>query len=109
MSQTIHPLDIAVDEFDTAHRALVRAFLATGNTIDDAERLALDVVEQAHRMVREYRLRQVAGDSFTRNGDSRVTRDRFADAGFGVIDFERERAKHATNVIALFPNNRTAS
>ncbi len=105
---TIHPLDLAVDEFDSARRSLIRAFLATGNTIDEAEHAALDVVEQAHRIVREYRLRQVAGDSFTRNGDSRVTRDRFTDAGFSMIDLDAERQTRHANVIT-FPTNRTAS
>jgi hypothetical protein len=109
MPQTMHPLDLAVEEFDTARRALIRAFITTNNEIDAVERAALDVVEQAHRIVREYRLREVAADSYKRNGPSRLTRDRFHDAGAGLVDLAAKRNARHSNVIPLRANHPEAS
>jgi hypothetical protein len=102
---TVHPLDVAVDEFDTAHRALVKAFLTTENRIDAVERAALDVVETAHRIVREYRLREVAADRFKRNGCTRLTREAFSDAGHALIDINAERNARRSNVVPFRTHN----
>ncbi len=107
---TPHPLDLATDHLGgTVRRLLLRAFLAD-NVIDPTERAALEAHDEETGNVIAYRRREVAADSFKRNGDSRVTRDAFRDAGHGLIDLTAERnARTAhTKIVQLFPDTRDA-
>jgi hypothetical protein len=106
---TPHPLDIATDTLSgKVRRLMIRAFLAD-NVIDPQERAALDAHDDASGQVIAYRLREVAADSFKRNGDTRLTRDRFTDAGVGLIDLAAERRARHSNVIPLRANHPEAS
>ena len=104
---TPHPLDIATDNLSgTVRKLILRAFLAD-NVIDPVERAALETYDAETNTVIAYHRREVAADSFKRNGDSRVTRDAFRDAGHGLIDLDAERNTRRSNVIA-FPTRQDA-
>jgi len=105
--QVPHPLDVEIDEMDDTHRAMIRLFAADGH-IDDQERFVLDRFINHFTDISGYRIREVAADSFKRNGASDLTGRRFADAGFGLVDLEAERkARPGANVVT-FPNRQNA-
>lgn len=104
MSNTPHPLDLAVDDLaGTVRRLLVRAFLqpdADGEVrIDPIERMALDAHDEVTGTVLAYRRREVAADSYKRNGATRITRDRFREAGAELVDLAAERRERRSNVV----------
>jgi alpha-beta hydrolase superfamily lysophospholipase len=65
------------------------------------ERIALDMLAAEDETIIEYRAREVAADSFKRNGATRLTRDRFRDAGHQLIDLAAERAERRSNVVPI--------
>jgi hypothetical protein len=108
VANTPHPLDIATDNLNgTVRKLMLRAFLAD-NVIDPIERAALEAHDAETGNVIAYRRREVAADRYKRNGDSRVTRDVFRDAGHGLIDLDAERSTRKGNIIA-FRNRPEAS
>lgn len=93
MSQTPHPLDELLEEFNDLYTDLAQTFLRTGNEIDEWERRDLDRLNQKRRKLLAYRHRQVAGQSFERNGDTDLTRRRFNEAGHSLRVVERTGPK----------------
>lgn len=105
MSQTIHPLEALNLAKRATRRRVVALFLKDG-TIDSDERAILDQMAAEDEALVEYRARQVAAQSFERNGDTRLTRDRFQAAGHKLVDLATERTRRG-KVIA-FPHEQQA-
>jgi HJR/Mrr/RecB family endonuclease len=106
MANTPHPLDVAVDTFPEVRRLILRQFLSD-DQIDEYERCVLEAVDALANQVSGYRLREVASDSFKRNGASVLTMQRFEDAGAQLIDLTAERRVRRSNVVA-FPTRQDA-
>lgn len=106
MANTLHPLDIEVDEMADTRSQMVRLFSSDGH-ICPAERDILDRFEDHYRDVAGYRLREVAADAFKRNGPTRLTTERFKDAGFGLVDLDAQRKRRSANVVQ-FPARNSA-
>ena len=100
MSNTLHPVEAWILKRRMVRRAALDAFLEDG-TLSTKERIALDMIAAEDEAIIEYRARQVAAQSFERNGDTRLTRDRFRDAGQQLIDLDAARHERRTNVIAF--------
>lgn len=97
---TIHVLERLNLERRATRRRLIDAFLED-QKISPKERAVLDEIAMQDEELADYRARQVAAQSFERNGDTRLTRDRFRDAGHQLIDLEAARHERRTNVIAF--------
>ena len=89
MSQTPHPLDAWRKRRTTVRRKLIDTFLEDG-TLSARERAALDLLANEDETVFDYRDREVAADSWKRNGVTRHTRSLFLIAGYDVIDIETD-------------------
>lgn len=107
MPNTLHPLEAWILRRKSVRRRIVDAFLEDGR-LSPREQAVLDLIADEDEPVIAYRAREVAADSFKRNGDSRVTRERFHDAGHGLIDLDAERARRRPNVIAFPSSGRDA-
>lgn len=107
MPQTPHPLDMTTDNLGRVRRMLIRAFMAD-RKLDAHERAALEAFDAERGTILEYRLREVAADSYKRNGDTDLTRRRFREAGHDLIDLATERQARRNNVVPLFPPDRNA-
>ena len=107
MPQTPHPLDIVVDELDDFGRDLVRIF-TRDNEIDDDEHAALKRHGIIFNGTSSYRLREVAADSYKRNGASQLTVDRFKDAGAALVDLVAERKSRPGANVINFRSHKTA-
>ena len=106
MANTPHPLDIVTDDLTgTVRRLIVRAFMRPDPDgevrIDDLERTVIAALDGASGTLLQYRKRQVANDSWERNGDTRITRDRFREAGYDLVELARERRKRTNNVVPI--------
>lgn len=102
MANTKHPLDIAINRTFPAIRRQVLTLVLADNVIDANERATLDALDALSSDVSGYRLREEAADSFKRNGPtSRVTRERFEDAGFHLVTTDDVRPR-----IIKFPTRR---
>lgn len=97
-----HPLDVEIDDMADTRKALIRIFSRDG-IVCDAERAVLMRFDDHCDDIGGYRLRQVAAETFERNGITRHVRRQFEDAGAGLIDLAIERGQRHSNVIA-FPN-----
>lgn len=101
--QTPHSLDIAVDDLSIAIQQTLAAFL-DDQTLSATERQAHAALKSVQRTLLSYRQRQVANQSFERNGDTRRTRDAFREAGYDLIDLNAERTRRS-KVIAFRRRN----
>lgn len=105
MPQTLHPIDQELDEMDQTRRDMVRLFASDGH-ICEAERSLIDRITNHYDDIAGYRLREVAADSWKRNGTSDLTHRRFKDAGARLVDLDEERRKRpGANVIELRPRH----
>lgn len=100
MTQTLHPIEAWILKRRVVRKVALTAFLEDG-VLSDKERLALDLIATEDEAIVEYRAREVAAESFKRNGNTRLTRDRFRDAGHQLIDLDAERTARRSNVIAF--------
>ena len=103
---TPHPLDVSTDNLGRVRRMILRAFMAD-RTIDATERAALDAFDLERGTILEYRLREVAADSYKRNGATDLTMRRFREAGAEITELAAERGKRRSNVVQ-FPTDRNA-
>lgn len=103
---TPHPLERLNLARIGTRRRLIEAFLED-QVISPKERAVLDEIAMQDEELADYRARQVAAESFERNGNTRLTRDRFRDAGFQMVDLAAERRDRRSNVIA-FPHRQNA-
>lgn len=101
---TNHPIDDEVMDMHDTHRKAVR-LLSRDGVIDQDERELLDLINGHHRRIGAYRLREIAADSWKRNGLSKLTRRRFSDAGANVVSLDDHRTD---NIVPLFPTQQTA-
>lgn len=104
MANTMHPLDSEVDDMASTRADMIRLFASDGH-ICPAERGILDRFDGHYHGIARYRRREVAADSFKRNGNTRLTRERFSDAGFGLTDLDAERNRRK---IVTFPTRKHA-
>lgn len=104
MANTLHPLDVEVEEMFSTRKQMIRLFASDG-VICEAERTVLERFDNHYNDIAQYRQREVAADSFKRNGLTKVTRNAFADAGCKVIDLHAERQARRSNVVS-FPTPR---
>jgi hypothetical protein len=100
MANTIHPIEAWILKRRMVRKATLDAFLEDG-TLSTKERIALDLIAIEDETIVEYRAREVAADSWKRNGNTRLTRDRFRDAGFDLIDLDAARQERRSNVVAF--------
>ena len=97
---TVHPLERLNLARRATRRRLIEAFLED-QTISPKERAVLDEIAMQDEELADYRARQVAAQSFERNGHTRLTHDRFHDAGFQMIDLDAARQERRSNVVAF--------
>jgi hypothetical protein len=102
MSQTTHPLDDELVDFEVLHRKLVRHLGADGEWCA-RDREILTFARRIHTGVGQYREREVAADAYKRNGPTRRTRDHFRRAGDALVSLEEVRARKK---IVAFPSAR---
>jgi hypothetical protein len=102
MSNTVHPLDEAVMDMNATERLAIRLVVRDG-VIDDEERCLLEALRENHREVSTYRFRQLAGESYERNGDTKHTRRFFVEAGNKLVDLEAEREARRPKIIKFVP------
>lgn len=102
---TIHALDESILDLAALRKKLLRVFLHD-HKLDADEREILDAFDQERDDLADYRYRQLAAQTFERNGPTRRTRDAFHEAGFEIVrlDDARER-KQARTKIVQFPTN----
>jgi len=103
---TPHALDESLIDFAVFRRKMLRHFLKD-RTLDPDERALLDEFDGEHEDLAAYRARQVAAQSYERNGDTRRTREAFRHAGRELVDLDAERRRRGANVIA-FPSRQDA-
>jgi hypothetical protein len=106
MPNTLHPIENWILERRVIRKVLMSTFLEDGQ-LSPKERYALDLIAAKDEEIVEYRARQVAAQSFERNGDTRLTRDRFQAAGHKLVDLATERTKRHPNVVR-FPERQNA-
>lgn len=87
MPQTIHPLEKWLLNRPTVRRHILAAFLEDDN-LSERERTALDLMGTSDAEIAAYREREVAADSFKRNGASKLTLQRFTATGFALMPVE---------------------
>lgn len=100
MAQTLHPIEAWILKRRVVRKLTLAAFLEDG-VLSEKERIALDLIAAEDETIVEFRARQVAAESFVRNGDTRITRDRFRDAGHQLINLDAARAARHANVVAF--------
>jgi hypothetical protein len=105
MSQTVHPLDDELVDFEVLNRKLVRHLGADGEWCAQ-DREILTFARHIHGGVGQYREREVAADAYKRNGPTRRTRDHFRRAGDALVSLEEARA--GKNVVAFPTQHDTA-
>ena len=95
-----HPLDEGIDALAATRKALIRIFARDGVVCAD-ERAVLTAYDAHCDGIGSYRLRQVAAETYERNGITRHVRRQFEDAGAGLVDLAAERRERRSNVIAF--------
>lgn len=103
-----HPLDLIVGDLAQAIEWTLSAFLED-RTLSASERAAHTALKLAASNLLAFRKRDVAADSYRRNGDTIHTQRLFRAAGNTLIDLDAERTARRSNVIAFpTPDTRDA-
>lgn len=106
---TIHALDETLLDFTTIRKRMLAIFLKD-RRIDPDERDLLDAFDKERDDLAAYRKRQIAAQSYERNGETRRTRDAFHEAGLEIVRLDDRRdQKHAhTKIVQLYPDTQNA-